>query len=113
MTAAEETEAFVMLLQPDMRTRRAYTYSKTHQMNERVKTYSKIGLMIKDSNDEEEIASELDNARNVIVTVTVGPTPLVASVADYGGAGQKYELIVYSPRSPVTITPLEAKMLEA
>ena len=82
-------------------------------MNERVKTYSKIGLMIKDSNDEEEIASELDNARNVIVTVTVGPTPLVASVADYGGAGQKYELIVYSPRSPVTITPLEAKMLEA
>ena len=105
LTAAEQTEAIVVLLQPDVKTRREYKYSSKHQVNEAKDAYARIGLMVKTADEEEEIASHLDTERKVIVTADLGPTPLIASIADYGGTGQKYELFVYS-RSSVTITPL-------
>ena len=106
LTAEAETEAILVLLQPDLHTRRAYTYSRKLRTTERVKTYSSIRLMVKSADEEEEVAEGDDTDRKVTLTVTLGPDkPLVASVVDYGGQGQKYELIVYS-RSPATITPL-------
>ena len=107
LTAAEEaTEAIVVLLQPDVHSRRSYKHSSKHGMHVKDHGYSKIHLMVKSADESKEVTSDYDTGRAVAVTVTLGPTtPRVVSIAEYGGTGQKYGLAVYS-RSPVTITPL-------
>jgi len=106
LTAEVETEAIIVLLQPDLHMRRAYTYSRKLKNTERVKTYSSIRLVLKSPDEEKEVAEANGTDRKVTLTATLRPeTPLIASIVDYGGHGQKYELIVYS-RSPATITPL-------
>ena len=78
--------------------------------NEKLREYPRISLMVKSADESEEIAEHADTERKVVVTITLGPTaPLVASIADYGGAGQKFELLVYA-RSPVTVTPLSGSI---
>lgn len=106
----EGTEAVVVLLQPDLQMRRSYTHDREQECNVKVSNYSNVNLTVYGAageNGEEAavLATDHGEKRKALVNVQLGPTPLTVSIADYGGAGQKYQLLVYS-RSPATITPI-------
>lgn len=76
-------------------------------MNQKVLDYPRVNLtVIKPGDDEMMGESVFQGAqRKVLANVTLGPEPLIASVANYGGAGDKFQLLVYS-KSPATIIPI-------
>lgn len=106
ITAAEETEAVLVLLQPDLQARRSFVYSREHKSNEKVSDYPLVTLSVHtDPGGEEEVASNQGEERKVLVSVKLGPTPLFVSVDSYGGAGDKFQLLAYA-HSSATITAL-------
>ena len=91
LSAAGPTEAVIVLLQPDLNTTRSYSYSKELGQNEKDDSYSSIMLSVTDVSGEQVAVAEGEK-RKVLVTVTLGSEPLTVSVADYGGAGEKFQV---------------------
>lgn len=106
LAAQADTEAVIVLLQPDLRTRRSYEWSREQRCHEKHQDYSNVQLTVCRPGEEDAVLATAEGEeRKVLVSVPLGPTPVHVSIADYGGAGSKYQLLVYS-RSPASITRL-------
>lgn len=105
LSAEETTEAVIALSQPDWHAKpRSFKMSEEHGMHVKNDVYSEINLCAlkgdaptgTDAGDAEILATQSGTVRQVVVTVEVGPDPVVLTLADYGGEGEPFLLRSYA-----------------
>ena len=99
--------ATLALSQPDWHAKpNCVRHSEEHGEQEKNDSYTNINITVyrgeppTDSGPPEDstevIGSDSGECKQVVVTVMVGPAPLVVSVADYGGEGEPFLLRGYA-----------------